>query len=125
MFLSHSGDKSSDHARDMQKLDLRELKTAIYKPKAAIIEEKLECDITSLIPSATPPAPPPSLALAPLLAVDDTNLNINNVERTDADSEVTNEGPLWASLEKKDTRDWNEGIIPGEIETEQANLEGG
>ncbi|XP_053542556.1 uncharacterized protein ehbp1l1b isoform X6 [Ictalurus punctatus] len=119
------GDKSSDHARDMQKLDLRELKTAIYKPKAAIIEKKLECDITSLIPSATPPAPPPSLALAPLLAVDDTNLNINNVERTDADSEVTNEGPLWASLEKKDTRDWNEGIIPGEIETEQANLEGG
>ncbi|KAB5543163.1 hypothetical protein PHYPO_G00076050 [Pangasianodon hypophthalmus] len=119
------GGKTSDHAGDMQKLDLGELETTIYKPKTVLIEEKLECDITSLIPSAPPTAPLPSLALAPLLAFNDTTLNISNMERTDADSEVTNEGPLWASLERKGTRKWKEGISPGEIETEQADLDGG
>lgn len=125
VFLSHSGDKTSDCAGDMQELNLGELETTIYKPKPVITEEKLECDITSLIPSAPPTAPSPSLALAPLLAVNDTMLNISNVERTDADPEVTNEGPLWASLEKKGTRKWKEGISPGEIDTERVNLEGG
>lgn len=114
VFLSHSGDETSEHDGDLQKLDLRE--SALHEPKIGIVEEKLECDVPSLTPSA-----PPSLALAHLLGVNHIMLNINSVERTDADSEVTYEGPLWTSLEKKGARVLSEGTSPGEKE---ANLDG-
>lgn len=106
----------------MQELNSGEFQTTVHKLKAVIIEEKLECDATSLIPSAPPP---PTLALASLLTVNDTMRNISNVDRTDADSEVIHEGPLWASLENKGTTNWKEGIRPGETDTERVNLEGG
>lgn len=125
MFLSHSGDKSSAHAGHTAKLHLRESETTIHEPKTVIIEEKLECDITAVIPSAPPTTPSPSLALAPLLAVNDETVNISNIERREADSEVTNEGPLWASLEEKGMRKWSEGISPDVMETEQTNLDEG
>ncbi|XP_060764480.1 uncharacterized protein ehbp1l1b isoform X4 [Neoarius graeffei] len=116
------GDKTSDCARDVQELNSGEFQSTVHKLKAVIIEEKLECDATSLIPSAPPP---PTLALASLLTVNDTMQNISNVDRTDADSEVIHEGPLWASLENKGTTNWKEGIRPGETDTERVNLEGG
>ncbi|KAK3521581.1 hypothetical protein QTP70_014773 [Hemibagrus guttatus] len=118
------GYKTSEYTGDMQTFLLGVLETPEYKPKPVIIEETLKC-VTSLIPSTPPTASPPSLALAPLLARNDTTLKMNNNERTDADSDVTTEGPPWASLEKKGRGKWNEGTNPGETETEQANLDGG
>lgn len=117
MFLSHSGDKASALIVDTQKLDLRQLEPTAYKPKPAITE-KLKCDVASLIASESP-------AVMSLSAGNGTMLNINDVERTDSDSEVTKESPLWASLEKKGTRKWNERISTEETETEQENLDGG
>lgn len=108
----------------MQTFLLGRLETPEYKPKPLIIEEMLKSE-TSLIPSTPPTASPPSIALAPLLALNDTTLKKKNNEGTDADSDVTTEGPPWASLEKRGRGKWNEEITPGEKETEQANLDGG
>ncbi|XP_058267742.1 EH domain-binding protein 1-like protein 1 isoform X10 [Hemibagrus wyckioides] len=117
------GHKTSEHTGDMQTFLLGRLETPEYTPKPVIIEEMLK-SVTSLIPSTSPTASPPSVALEPLLALDDTTLKMNNNERTDTDSDITTEGPPWASLEKKGRGKWNEGISHGETETKQANLDG-
>ncbi|XP_046716753.1 microtubule-associated protein futsch isoform X6 [Silurus meridionalis] len=111
--------ETSDHAGDMQQLQLEESNTPINHTTPVITEENLECAGTSRMPSTSTASTVLSLALAG----HDTRLNVKLEEKKD--SEVSNEVPVWTSVEKKRTREWNEGVSPGEMETEEENVGGG